>query len=496
MSEQCTEFLLSILPDRVGETGVECEIILPDYCPNILRILQSSAIPRIRSCLQNGDKMTVEGSVEFRILYLPEEGGSVRAVAQQTSFAVTVDCREEGEWRAEITRATCTARALNSKKIHVRSTLQIKGTGDGCRTLPTPELPEDFQQKTRKSKGAVRLCGGEKPLRISDEFEMEPGKRVGEILQSKVTFRQTEEKILTDKLIVKADMIFDLLCAAEDGTVFGTKKVLPVSQILDLPGISAEGVCRTGMELISCNLTPREEGADGTQTVGYEVEIRVYAGVYKVVETCRIEDAYSVKNTAECTKERVFTESFLPIEESGAIREATEIGTCTGILWGDATPQLQNFRRREEDGKVVCDGVWDCRLLLQDADGTPGAVNKEIPFTLELPEGCNTPVRNDTDLILTDIVFTQTDTTHVELRGNYRWKGIVFIREEGEAVTGVTVTGPRKKPEETLTLFFARRGESAWEIAKELGCDYQDTVKNNSLPGDAVQEDMMLMIFR
>ncbi len=493
--EQCNGPFLAVLPDRVGETGAECEIILPDYCPNILRILQSSATPRIRSAVQNGEKMAVEGSVEFRILYLPEEGGLVRAVCQQTPFAVTVDCREEGEWRAEIARATCTARALNSKKIHVRSTVKIRVKGDGCRAWESPELPEEFRTKVGCSKGAVRLCGGEKPLRISDEFEMEPGKRVGEILTSNVTFRQTEEKILTDKLIVKADMLLTLLCGAEDGTVFEVKKVLPVSQILDMPGITAEGICRTGMEMVSCSLTPGEEGADGTQTVGYDVEIRVFGAAYRMVETSRVEDAYSVNDRTECAKEKVFTESFLPIEESGAVREVAEVGTCTGILWGDATPQLQNIRQ-EEKGKTVFEGVWECRLLLQDGDGTPGAVNKEIPFTLELPEGCNTPVRNDTDLILTDISFNQTDATHVELRGNYRWKGLIFCREEGETVTGVTVLGPRERPEETLTLYYAHQGESVWGIAKELGCDYKELVQNNGLEEDSLKKDRMLTIFR
>ncbi len=495
-SEYSAVPFLSVLPERVGETGAECEIILPDYCPNILRILQSTATPHIRSSVQNGEKITVEGSVEFRILYLPEEG-PLKAVGQQSPFAVTLDAPEGGEYRAETGRITCTARALNSKKIHVRSSLQIRLKGDGTTTLPTPEFPEEFQLKTCKKQGTSRRCGGEKPLRISDEFEMEPGKVATEILQTKITFRQTEEKILSDKLIVKADMLFDLLCAADDGSVFGAKKTVPVSQILDLPGITPDCTCRTGMELLSCSLTPREEGVDGTQTVGYEAEISVYGTAYRVTEGVLTEDAYSTVSTSDCTKKTVYTESFLPIEESGSIREVAEVGTCTGILWGEVRPELQKIRYREEDGKIVCDGVWDCRILCNDGEGTPGAINKEIPFSLELPaEGKSIPVRNDTDLILTDAVFTQTDATHVELRGNYRWKGLIFLREEGSAVTEVSVTGPRPKTEEALTLFYAQRGESLWEIAKGLGCGYGDLVQNNRLEGDCLQEDRVLTVFR
>ena len=74
---------LSLLPDLTGEAGAECEIILPDYCPNVLRILQTTARPILRSEQTTGNRITVDGCVEYRVLYLAEDGSGMKSVTQQ-----------------------------------------------------------------------------------------------------------------------------------------------------------------------------------------------------------------------------------------------------------------------------------------------------------------------------------------------------------------------------------------------------------------------------
>ena len=277
--------------------------------------------------------------------------------------------------------------------------------------------------------------------------------------------------------------------------MFSIRKIFPVSQILDLPGLSPQTVCSVEFETVSANLIPREETAEGSQSVGYDVELSVSARAYEAIPAQWTEDAYSVKSQLECVKEVVSAEQFLPIEESGTIRETAEIGTCTELLWAEVSPELRNVSFREETGRTVCEGVWECRFLFLDGESVPAAAFREIPFALEIPsEAYNNPIRNDTTLTLTDLSWSVTDGTHVEIRGNYKWSGLIFYRKMTEIVTEVKEKEARKKDENTLIFYYASKGESVWEIAKEHACPYGELLRENGLERDEIEEDQMLTI--
>lgn len=487
--------LLSLFPDRSGEAGAECEIILPDYCPNILRILQATAHPTLNAATRTGERLTVEGSVEYKILYLPEEGG-IRAVSQQAPFSGVIDlkCGEDADFSVLLSPKNCVARALNPQKIFARCTVQITVRIDGTQPLPSPLLPADYERKTGRKTAVRKVCSAQKPLRISDELETE--RAAEEILLGKVFFRETERKPLTDKLIVKADMIFDLLCAGEDRQIFTVQKAVPVSQVLDLPGIGDNCFCRIGFEPVSAHFSPRNE-TEGSPTIGYDVEVRVTGAVYENTAAEWTEDAYSVKKTVECTRKTFSVETVTAVDEGGSIRETAEIGDCGQILRADVKPELRGTYYRPEDDRLVCEGVWECRLIVTDGEGTPGAVLREIPFVLEIPaEGCRNPVRNDTELILTDLSLSLTEGSKVELRGNYRWKGLIFGRQTAEAVTQIAEKGDREPGGDEIVLYYGEKGDSVWQIAKDHACPYAELIRTNGLEQDELTEDKTLLIVR
>ena len=55
-----------------GEASAETEIVLPDYCPNIMKLVRTEATAFTHSQTVRADKAFMEGVVEFRILYLSE----------------------------------------------------------------------------------------------------------------------------------------------------------------------------------------------------------------------------------------------------------------------------------------------------------------------------------------------------------------------------------------------------------------------------------------
>jgi len=487
---------LSILPDFAGETGAECEIILPEYCPNVLRILQTTVNVSVQTCTCSGNRVAVDGKAEYWILYLSEDGKEVYGLSQSVPFSFQGELKQgEGAWfTPKITPENCSARALNPRKIYARCTLQICGSADGSQTLPP--LPEEGKYEIKRCRlpGMTRIATAEKPLRITDEWE-NPAPENCRILKKRICFRETEQKALTDRRIVKADMIMELLCAYADGAPVTVCKTVPVSQILDLPDTEGEVFCKTGFSLSSFEITEEETG-DGKRW-NYDVEVLVSCRAYGQKTAEWAADAYCTKKETECTKTPLLLHGCRSVSEKGTVKERVEIAPATELLHAEIFPRLQKTFYRQEEDRLVCEGLWICNLLLSDGDGFPCAQRKEIPFLLEIPsEGCRNPVRNDTELTIYDFSAVLTDGTHVEFRGNYDWSGLIFTGTESEALLEVRDQADRPRTEDTVVLYYATEGESVWEIAKAHACNYGALRKENGLEEDSIYEDKMLIILR
>ena len=53
--------------DSFLEQGLECDMILPDYCPDVVKILKCSVTPVILSAQLSGNRLQAEGSASVRL---------------------------------------------------------------------------------------------------------------------------------------------------------------------------------------------------------------------------------------------------------------------------------------------------------------------------------------------------------------------------------------------------------------------------------------------
>ena len=67
--ENIRETLYDFRPifNGTSEQPIDLDVSLPDYCPDISRILKCHAVPQITSRMVVGDRLTVEGSTMIRI---------------------------------------------------------------------------------------------------------------------------------------------------------------------------------------------------------------------------------------------------------------------------------------------------------------------------------------------------------------------------------------------------------------------------------------------
>ncbi len=485
--------------ETFGSAAAECEIVLPDYCPNILRILSAQAFPSICAESRRPDRITLEGNIDFRVMYLAENGTKIYTVTQQSSFTQSFELKEGNTAQVSysVQPEQVTARALSPQRMHVKVVLRIplRVTATSALCLPNPK--EDCEYLTRNICYSKRCCEGTKPLRISDEFELGTLPAAVNILRTELCFLETEQKPLTEKLIVKADMCFRILYADSADVLHTAEQTIPVSQILDLTGLDEETICAIRFQPLSCSVTPKETIDGETKILAYDVEVNVRAEGYRTEQTSLITDAYSLKNKSECTVRQISFEQALRIREDGTAKESMEIGYYDSVYDVNVTPVILSTEADPESREVRTEGTWNCTALIRDANGDTVCVEKSIPFSIctKISDPV-TQIRNECTLSVISLSFSPSDATHLEFRVDYRLNGMLFIVNPYCIVTDLCQKEERVSSQAEMVLYYAEKGESVWQIAKKYTCRYEKLRETNHIEGEVMEESEMLLILR
>ena len=123
------------------------ETIVPDYCPDIARIITTDGKIYIHNRELRDGKAEVTGTVRVTVLYTPEEEGGIRTLEFAMPFTAESDSRSLPECAvvlAETEPEFLETRMLNPRKVFTHCKLVTRmtggaGAGGGVRDVEAPE---------------------------------------------------------------------------------------------------------------------------------------------------------------------------------------------------------------------------------------------------------------------------------------------------------------------------------------------------------------------
>ncbi len=120
--------ILKPVKENLIEECVEAELSLPEYMPEILRIIKAVAEPKLISCKVVGERVTVDSACEMRIVYTAEDGCiySFSNTRQFTKYCEMSDYLNAEDVGAELSVAFVNNRATGTKKAEVKAGVKIK----------------------------------------------------------------------------------------------------------------------------------------------------------------------------------------------------------------------------------------------------------------------------------------------------------------------------------------------------------------------------------
>ena len=272
----------------VYETGGElnltqeaaAETIVPDYCPDIARIIKTEGKVFLHSRELRSGKAEVSGTVRVCVLYTPEGEGGIKALEFAVPFSAESDHRGFQNCRylaVEADIETLETRMLNPRKVSTRCTLRMNLTGYRRITRQlcgdTVETDGIRVEKKKETQRAILLTDvSEKDFTFTDKVMLSPGgEGMAELLSSRVRPAVTETRVLGRKLIFKGNFSVSLLYRDRQGICRTAGAELPFSQIMEIETEDESAAADLRLQLTGMDLQ-----TDGADPEGREIDLTLY----------------------------------------------------------------------------------------------------------------------------------------------------------------------------------------------------------------------------
>lgn len=479
------------------------EMIVPDACPDILRVAETDGkVLLTRKEVMEG-RVELAGFFKLSVLYLPDGENGTRHLDASIPFTCAAEGKDvDPSCTVVACMRLCRAdtRAINPRKVLVRAEAAVDVSVFAPRAAAisfqvAEGAEEGVEQLTETQEVYLTACVQEKPFPLSDEVTLSASKPAAlELLKSRVSLNRGDSKIIGNKLIFKGSANVNVLYRGEDNGVYTAAAELPFSQIMEVTGVAEDAECDLTLVLTGaeCVLNPGDDG----RTVSVSVEVLAQAVVResRVMEV--LVDAYSTREPLKAEWETCPVEGRLDRGiRSQNVREVWEVsGTIREIT--DCRLTIGQVVKAREGEKMILTAQVELQALALSEEGELFAFQHpiDVPCAIELPEGCLCFCQCEGS----GEVYAAPTAAGIEARFTLDFR---YCAVTCRQVTAVCALEPGEAQADggeqpSLVLRMLEQGERLWDVAKAYGTTITDIISANELEDESAAVGRLLLIPR
>ncbi len=478
-----------VLDTEVTQT-VEHDFYLPDYCPDIFRVLKCCIIPGISSTGINGNRLTFDLNVVVRVLYRSQDASGISCIEQSFDYSKTLDLPADTinpgiSVTPQVEYVNC--RVVNPRRLDVRGNVMctVKVTGERTVDAVSDAFGAGIQLKKAPIVFPAKRLVCAKRITVIEELELAAGKPpFGALLRSSVLVKKGETKIIPGKLITKGEAEIDLLYLPRDSSGSAPEAMkfsIPFSQIIDIEGIEEGFETDIDISASKCVMIPKNG-----ETEGLECELVLLVGITAVRYETRelVNDAYSTLYESECTslgEAPALEAKRLNVNAAAECSISCSDGGIAKVfdLWCDKTSVSARFD--ESKGCAVIFGSVMLCMLGKLEDATAVYAEKECAFELPI-ESINEPAEITAVCSGVSCSYNLADNGTVSAKAEAQLSVTVCRRGGSELLSEIKVFTDRPKQTDkrcAVKICYTDSTESLWEIAKKYSTNTQAITEEN-----------------
>lgn len=476
------------------EHQLESQLNLPDYYPDVCRILSCKVSTYVENCYADSDRINADGIAVIRLLYCAqdktlhlfetEQRFTKAVILQKAIQSPIVSCCYQTE--------NVHYRAVGPRRIDIRTYIKLSADVSVVAEVScSTSLPDGIEKLIRSyDLFDISSCCSEM-FTINEDFSLRDERiKESKILDSTARILTTDIKCVQDKILIKGNAELDVLyLCSEEQILFKYSESIPFSQIIDLYGLKETDktfVCLRAQQPV---LTIKDSGecefslrVKADITAGESITAYVMEDIFG--SSCEV--SMTLENEAPHKNVRAYRDSFSVTSD----HEKTEYSELQILSLYSENPVFNADITQE---KMTVNGHVKINIFAQTEDGIV-SFSRNIPF--EYVREVDSCSNADINLQVSCTAVTCNATMNgIQIKAELELVGYSILNESISFVSSYSVDAIEQRHEfDTVTLYFAEPGESIWEIAKLNRVSLQSLKMNNDLSGDFIEDEKVLIL--
>lgn len=489
--------------EKRNEYPVDCEFTLPDYCPDIERILKCNITSRISGISVLSDTAQVDINTVICVLYVTKEDklfGYEMPMSLSKSINVgLIDKETIKSYSSKTEYVNC--RAVNNRKIDIHGSISVmlKLLINEEKNYISDIADTSVVLKRCKEKILQPMGFAEKQINISDDITLSQSSgSVSNIIKSDACVLVDECKTIANKAIIKLTVNYELLYLSNDLRYECIKHSVPVNQVIDIEGTDENSVCRIKADIAAVNFKPITNSEGEMRTVNTSSKVNLSIVSYCVRDVDMVTDGYSTRYESDLQHEMLSCEQFI-----ADINETITAGDCLNvssqiseIIDFRCTPL--NFGCKVDNGNTFICGDIAVSISLEDENGACKYYEKVVPYNEKISaKNCDESCLFDFSVTPISCSYTISSSNAVDFKAELNVNGFITKPFNMNAVVSMTTYEDKEKSFDdmpSLVVYYGTKGESIWDIALKYNTAADIICEANNISQETLEDNTMLLI--
>ncbi len=484
------------------EECVEAEISLPEYMPEILRIVKSQAIPKINSYTTVGERVTVDGTCELRMVYIGNDNciysfSQTRSFTRYAENSAFLDA-EDVKVKTALNFVNC--RATNTKRAEIKAGVGITVCAFGklAENILLTGNSEGIEEKKRELSAMSLGCKKSKMFSMSDTFVLD-NETAAFLIRANAVSVLGETRKISNKIMIKGETIVEIAFVPnEDKSVIRTiRRILPINQILEFDGMEEHFTGDITLDVTGVDVIIKNDSQSEGRSLDVAVTVNAGITMWEQKELCVITDAYAINGAIDLTyKKMKFYSALDAIRDTYIFKDSIDVKNtgvdCILDTFCEPTEPTLSFK----DGLISVYGSMKVTMLLKDTLGSIVTTEKMLDFCYERKsESGDIHTESVPEVTVSSFECILKNKDQIDVKAEMQINCSVFGETEIDVVTEICEgKETEKRNNSAITVYFPKCEESLWDIAKRYNTTVNSIAIENNLEGDTTGDIKMLFI--